>query len=187
MIGVMVGYQERFAQQVLPLTPAEGLVEVGGWLGDEGFEDLEVFADSGDGRVPGVSGGRLGRLGPVAVRPFHGLITAGGRSGKINNVALSETEVLENLPSRVRQSGRDFAAMLRGEIGDNFIKGCVRLPSTKKPKELLANFFGGRVSLRVRGGGFRHIVPSPEELDARGVRQVTGPIFLQSGESHKSR
>jgi hypothetical protein len=54
VVGVVVGEEKRFAEEILPVTPAEGLVEIGGGVLDERFEALEVGADIRDGFVPGV-------------------------------------------------------------------------------------------------------------------------------------
>ncbi len=60
VVGVVVGDEESFAEEVLAVAPAEGFVEVGVGLGEEGFELFGVAADGGDGLVPGVGGGRFG-------------------------------------------------------------------------------------------------------------------------------
>ncbi len=55
VVGGVVGDEKRFAEEVLAVAPAEGLVEVGFGVLDEGDEVFEVGVNGGDGLIPGVS------------------------------------------------------------------------------------------------------------------------------------
>ena len=54
--------------------------------------------------VPRAGGGRFGRSGPVVSRPFALPVLRGG--AEVEDVLLRDPQVLEELPSGVRQSGR---------------------------------------------------------------------------------
>src|SRR5579871_3585501 len=88
MISGVVSDEKRFAKKILAVAPAEGFEKVGLWFGDESFKELEVFADSGDGGVPGVRGRWLGRFGPVFFGPLERMVAASGRGGEMEDVAL---------------------------------------------------------------------------------------------------
>jgi hypothetical protein len=138
MISGVVGDEKRFAKEILAVAPAEGLEEVGFGPGDEGFEVFEVFVDGCDGGVPGVGGRRLGRFGPVIGGPLQRVIATGGRRGEVEDVALGDAEVLEELPGRVGEIGWNGAAMFGGEIFDGFVEGGVGLAAAKESDELFA-------------------------------------------------
>jgi hypothetical protein len=140
MISGVVGDEKRLAKEVLAVAPAEGFEEIGFGLGDEGFELLKVFANGGNGRIPGVRGGWLGRLGPVFGRPLERVVAAGGRRGEVEDVALSDAEVLDELPGGVGEIGWDGAAMCGREIFDGFVEADVGLASAEESDELLAEF-----------------------------------------------
>ena len=63
VVGGVVGDEQGFAEKVLAVAPAEGFVEVGFGVFDEGDEVLEIGVDRGDGLVPGVGWVARGDLG----------------------------------------------------------------------------------------------------------------------------
>ena len=132
VVGGVVGDEQGFAEEVLAVAPAEGFVEIGFGVFDEGDEVFEVGAHGGDGLVPGVGRGWLRRLGPVVVGPFDGVVAAGGRSGEVEDVALCDAEVLEELPRGVRQIGWYDAAMIGWEVFDRIVEGSVGLATPKE-------------------------------------------------------
>ena len=79
MVGVVVGDEEGFAEKVLAVAPAESFEEVGVWVFDEGDEGFEVGMDELNGTVPGIGRWWFGGMGPVVLRPAHGVVAAGGR------------------------------------------------------------------------------------------------------------
>jgi hypothetical protein len=60
------------------------------------------------------------------------MVAAGGWRGEVENVALSDTKVLEKLPCGVRKAGGNGAAEGGGEILDDFVKGSVCLAAVKE-------------------------------------------------------
>jgi len=149
MISGVVGDEKRFAKKILAVAPTEGLEEVGVGFGDKGFEELEVFADGSDGGVPGVRGGRLGRFGPVFGGPLERMVAAGGRRGELEDVALGDAEVFEELPGGVREVGWDGGAMLGGKVFDGVVEGNVGLTAAEEFENLLAEL--GLLGVRVLG------------------------------------
>jgi hypothetical protein len=131
MISGVVGDEKRLAKKILAVAPAEGLEEVGVGFRDESFEEFEIFADCGDGRVPGVCGGRLWGFGPVLFGPLEGVVAAGGWGGKIKDVALGDAKVFEKLPGGVGEVWWNGGAMLRRKVFDGFVEGGVGVASAE--------------------------------------------------------
>jgi hypothetical protein len=140
MMGVVVGEEKSFAEEILAVAPAEGFVEIVRGLFDEGDEVFQVAMNGGDGFVPGVSGGRLGRAGPVGIGPFDGMVASGGRRGEVEDVALGDAKVFEKLPGGVGEVGRDGATEVGGEAFDGFVEGNVGLAAVKECEKLLPEF-----------------------------------------------
>ncbi len=169
MIGGVVGDEQGFAEKILAVAPAEGLEEIGFGLADEGFEVFEVLANGGDGGVPGVCGGWLGRFRPVRVGPLEGMIAACGWRAEVEDVALGDAEMLEQLPGGVGEIGWHGAAMFDREIFDGFVEGDVGLASAEESKELFAQF--GRC-IGFDSGGFGCAHRFPQQLDASGQHKA---------------
>ena len=136
MIGVVIGDEEGFAEKILTFAPAEWLVKVGGGIFDKSDEVLLVAVDGSDGLIPGMRGGRFGRLRPVVLRPTNGVVTTGGRCGEVKNVALGDAKVLQKLPGRVGEIRWNGAAEVGGKILDSIVEGGMRLATTQKFDQL---------------------------------------------------
>jgi hypothetical protein len=172
MISGVVGDEKRFAKKILAIAPAEGLEEIRVGFRDESFEEFEILADGGDGCVPGVRGGRLGGFGPILVGPLKRVVAACGRRGKLEDVALRDAEVFEELPGRVGEVGWDGAAMLDGKVFDCVVEGGVGLASVEEVEDLLAELglLGVRVLDRLGLLRFAHAEPSAYWMQTEGCR-----------------
>ena len=178
MIRGVVGDKKRFAEKILSVAPTEGLEEIGLWPGDESFELLKIGANGGDRSIPGVRRGWRGRLGPVLFGPFEWMVAAGGRGGKVEDVALGDAEVFEELPGGVRQIGRDGGAVLGGKVFDGVVEGDVSLASAKEVDDLFAEL--GLVGVL----RFAHAGSPPHWMQAEAVRvtRLSGDfVFLCHG------
>ena len=127
VVGGVVGDEERLAEEVLAVAPAEGLVEVGVGLWMRASKSFEVAADGGDGLRPRRGLGWLRDFGPVAVGPVEGLVAAGGWRGEVEDVALGDAEVLEELPGGVGEVCGYGASEIGGKVFDGFVEGGVGL------------------------------------------------------------
>src|SRR5258708_6038506 len=132
MVGVEVGDEKGFAEEVLAVAPAEGFEEVGLRIFDERDEGFEIGVNDLDGAGPGVGGGGVGGVRPVVLGAAQGGVAAGGWRGKVQDVAQGDAEVFEKLPGGVGQVRRDGAAEAGGEILDDIIEGGVCLAATKE-------------------------------------------------------
>ena len=136
MVGVVIGDEEGFAQKILTFAPTEWLVKVGRGIFNKSDEVFLVAVDGSDGLIPGMCGGRFGRLRPVVLRPTHGVVTTGGRCGEVKNVALGDAKVLQKLPGRVGEVRWNGTAEVGGKILDGIFEGGMRLATTQKIDQL---------------------------------------------------
>lgn len=106
-------------------SPGEGGVQRS--MADEFFEGGAVAMDLAEGFGPGFGIGRRGGPVPVVVGPFQGLV--GGFSvevavlAEVEDVALGDADVFDDLPSRVGQTLRDNAAKPGGDGFDGAVEG----------------------------------------------------------------
>lgn len=168
VVGVVVGDEKGFAEEVLAFAPAEGFVEVDVGFGEEGFEGALVGADGGDGVGPGMGVGRRGGFGPVVIGPGDVFVAAGGRGAELEDVALGDAEVFEDLPGGVWQVSGDGAVMFGGEVFDGGVEVGVGLAAGEQGEKLLdelgvrgfVGFFGGH---RCSCGGLDAAKPSKDQ------------------------
>jgi hypothetical protein len=123
----MLSDEEGFAEKVLTVAPAERFEEIGAGILDEGFEVLEVGGDKGYRLLPGVGRWGLGGLRPIVVGPCDGMVATGGGRREVEDVALGDAQVLEELPGGVGQVGWNGATVLGREVSDGFVEGDVSL------------------------------------------------------------
>jgi hypothetical protein len=83
------------------------------------------------------------------------LVAAGRGRGEVEDVALGEAHMIEDLPGRVGQVGRHFSAIRCGKVLDGRIEVGVGLAALEERQQLRDK----------RIGGLRHAA-----LDARGSR-----------------
>ena len=90
-------------------------------LGGEALERHSILLPSGDALVPRLLGRRRSRGWPIAVRPFE-LFLVVRIHDEIEQVVLGDSNVLEQLPHRVRETGRSLAAELWGKSPDRVLQ-----------------------------------------------------------------
>ena len=182
MVGVVVGDEEGFAEEVLAVAPAERFVEIGGGIFDESFEGFEIGADGCDGFVPGVRRWAARAIGPVVLSGHsHGLVATGGWALKSGGCRAGRCGDAREAARRSRGGWRDGAAELGGEIFDGFVEGGVSLTAVEERDELLRGALRS-LCLSLLAGLFRsclrHAVALPLWIwmreQCRGLHGVLG-------------
>lgn len=136
MVGVVVGDQEGFAEDGLAVPPWDFREQIGFGIADQLFQSGQIDLKRFDAFVPG-RGARRGRgFGPVVVRPFGGDVFR--VAAEVEDVALRDAQMFEEHPGGMRQALWDFALELRGEIGDDFVKGGVGVAAVEVSGEVFA-------------------------------------------------
>ena len=87
-------------------------------------------------------GGGLGGFGPVVVGPRYGLIAAGGRRAKQEDIVLGDANMFEQLPRGVWQTFWNGSTMLFGKVLHGIVKGCMGLSTIKQRHQLFAKLIG---------------------------------------------
>ena len=134
----MIGDEESFAEQVLAVAPTERFVEVGFRILYKRLKVFCVGTNSGDALIPGVTCWRLWGFWPVVVGPLHAVIAAGWRRGEVEDVALCDAKVIEDLPGGVGKITCYSASEICGKVLDYFVEGDVGLSAVKEGDQLFA-------------------------------------------------
>ena len=104
-------------------------------VGRHGLQGLAVASNLAHAVLPGLSGWRGRRLRPIVIRPAP--FTVRGVSAKLEDVALGEPNVFEELPRRIRQTGWLLAAQRFGDVLDRAIEPDVCVFPVEQPCEVL--------------------------------------------------
>src|SRR5882724_9291162 len=114
MIGIVVGYQERFAKQSLSVTMRDLAGEVPFGVGDQLMHGLQIGQNLLYAFVPGLLVGRSFALGPVLLRPFWRFMFSG--AAELKDVPLGNADMFQQLPRCVRTAFRLAAAKFTGKV-----------------------------------------------------------------------
>lgn len=108
VVGVVIRYEHRFAEQRLAAPPLERLIQVTLSILHERLHLRHVVAKGFDRLRPRVRRRRLFLRGPVVCRPVERFIP--GVAGKVQDIPLTDPQMLQDLPRRVRGALRPDAA-----------------------------------------------------------------------------
>jgi len=136
MIGVVVGEQQRLAQNGLSVAVGNLRIQIGLRAVHEADHFLEVAAERFHGFVPGSRVGRPRRLRPVALRKTRRNVL--GVAAEFQDVPLRDSRMLQKLPAGVRQSGDEGSALRFGKTLDGIHEMNVRPASLQDVDEVFA-------------------------------------------------
>ena len=101
VVGIVVGYKQGLAKNCLAVAPGNFGEQIGLGIGDQVEQSFLIGAELLDAFGPGCVAGRDGSFRPVAFGPFGGDVL--GVPAEFDNVPLSDAEVLEEHPGRMRK------------------------------------------------------------------------------------
>ena len=133
VVSIMIGDEQRFAQDRLAVTVSDRREQIGRLLGDQALHFIKVGAKSCDRLMPGVRSSIARRsfsLRPVALRPRrrHMIRIA----AEFQYVPLRDPHVLKNLPRRVRDMLYLSINQLDGKVCDHAFKVDVRAAAAQQ-------------------------------------------------------
>lgn len=151
VIRGMIESEENLPQIGLSIAVRDGCLEGDGGIANQGFESVTIALVGTNALVPGVRsrGGSL--CGPVCIRPRRCPVR--GIAAEFQNVVLRESEVLDQLPGRMRESRRPLAPHVGSESLDSIVKRGVGFVPGKGVSELVADH-GRGTGLWGRGSAF---------------------------------
>src|SRR5579863_2690162 len=120
MIGVVIGHQQCFAQERLSLSVRDARVQVRGGVRDELLHGFKVSFKRCYTLVPCPRIRGSCCRGPVAAWPVWRHVT--GITAKLEDIPLRDTQVLDNLPSRMGRIRRLHAAKFLRKTGHSFFE-----------------------------------------------------------------
>lgn len=136
MVGVVVGYEQGFAEDGLAFAPGDLCEEIGLGIFHEIVHGFRVAVDLVDAFVPGVGGGRLGGFRPVSFGPFRRFVFE--VAAEFEDVGLGDADVFEEHPGGVGEVGRLLSAEFWGEIFDGVFEGGVGVSAFEEFEDVLA-------------------------------------------------
>src|SRR6266853_6405009 len=136
MISVVVGEQERFAQDRLAVAVRNFSEEISRGIRNEIFHLFQITAEISDCFLPKFRIAGFVGPWPISFRPFRRSVTF--VAAEFENVPLRDPHVLEHLPRSVGQALNPLAATLRLETSEKVFKVDVRVPATQQLQQMFA-------------------------------------------------
>lgn len=131
----MIGCEQELPQVRLAGSVRYRLFELNSRVSRHCLERFAIDLEFSETRRPRGGRWRLGAPGPVVVRPFHFLIRR--IPAEIEDIVLSDSEMFDQLPRRVWQSGGLDPAKTRLQALDGGIEGNVSILPRKESSHVL--------------------------------------------------
>ncbi len=135
----MVGYQQRFAKNRLPIAVGDPRVEVRARTVYQCNHLAQIAAKVRQALLPSRFVRRCFRFWPVAVWKCRRDVL--GTSAEFQDVPLRDAQVLEKLPGRMRQPRGSRSAQRRREILQRIVKMEVRATTLEQMNDVFAEQF----------------------------------------------
>jgi hypothetical protein len=137
VIRGVIESQENLPQIGLSIAVRDQCLECDGRIANQRFEPVTIALVGTNALVPRVGSRGCSLWGPVVIRPRRCLVR--GIATEFQNVVLRESEVLEQLPGRVRESCRSLAPQVGRESRDSIVQRGVGFVPGKGLSELVAD------------------------------------------------
>ena len=121
MVRIVIRGEERLAENYLAVAMRDFGVEVGGFIGYEIAEGLQICAKCVGALFPGFLARRFGFVRPIAARKIGRFVF--GVARELENIPLRDAEMFKHLPRRMLGAFRKFSA----ELGGHASYGCVEM------------------------------------------------------------
>src|SRR5690242_1835363 len=136
MVGIVVRYQQSFAQNSLPVTPRNPGVEVSFGISYQILHAFQVGAKLLHALLPGGRAGRSFTFRPILIGEFRRNMFR--TAAEFHNVPLRDAHVLQQTPRRVRLPLRLLAPQALGKVFYHLVKFDVRVPALQQVEKVLA-------------------------------------------------